>query len=187
MKSFNRVLFLGLLVVGLLTPSYAMGQLFFFGHPLEGQTAPDFTLMTLSGESVNMTDYRAGRPALIFFWATWCPHCRAQLKELHAQTAALEQQGIKVLVVDLQEDAAHIRRYLKQNKMDLNVFLDAEASVADAYSIVGIPTFFLLDAQGTIVAVENILPDQVQTILREAKEDVMPVGQSDPETAGVNR
>ena len=72
-------------------------------NPLAGQPAPDFTLPTLSGQVKNMTEYRNGRSAIIFFWATWCPHCRKQIKELAQQRSDIEGKGIKIILVDIDE------------------------------------------------------------------------------------
>ena len=82
-------LFFWLLVVLVTMPSmtYAMGDGSFMTQTLIGKPAPDFTLDTLSAKQVNMTSYRSGKKAIIFFWATWCPHCRVQLKELNARRA----------------------------------------------------------------------------------------------------
>ena len=82
MKVFLRGVVL-LTALVLLTPSLARGQFLFFQNPNVGKAAPDFTLATLDGDEVNMTQYREGKRAIIFFWATWCPHCRVALKELN--------------------------------------------------------------------------------------------------------
>ncbi len=188
MKSVTRILILASVCVGLLAPSYAMGQLFFFSHPLQGKKAPDFTLSTLSGQKVNMTSYRGHQPALIFFWATWCPHCRTQLKDLYASQDSLKQKGLKVIVVNLQENPGNVRVYLQQNRMDMEMFFDEDASVADRYEIVGIPTFFLVDRDGTVVAVENSFPGNFEALLREsAGSEQLPYASSGMETAGVDQ
>ena len=80
-----------------------MGQFFFFQHPLQDKEAPDFILKTTLGRTVKMSEYLNDKNGIIFFWATWCPHCRTQLKELNKKKQEFEAQDIKVVLVDLQE------------------------------------------------------------------------------------
>jgi peroxiredoxin len=132
---------------------------------LIGRPAPDFTLWTLSGAEVNMTQLRDGKPALIFFWATWCPHCRGQLQALAQKHHDIEQKGIKIILVDIAEDPREVGAYLKAHKAALDVFLDQDEGVAGQYHIIGVPTFFFVNKEGIIIAVKHELPDNYQEIL----------------------
>src|SRR5690625_939435 len=46
-----------------------------------GKVAPDFTLQTLHGETVSLSDLR-GEKVLLNFWASWCPPCHAEMPDL---------------------------------------------------------------------------------------------------------
>jgi cytochrome c biogenesis protein CcmG, thiol:disulfide interchange protein DsbE len=148
-----------------LNVSQASGQFFFFENPLLGEAAPDFTLNTLEQQGVNLTSYRASRPAIVFFWATWCPHCREQLKTLNEKNSELTQKGIRIILVDLGEPAGQVQAYMQKNNLKFDVFLDQESSVAEAYGVVGIPTFVLIDAKGVVKAVENGIPANYEGLL----------------------
>jgi len=132
--------------------------------PLSGQLAPDFTLETTSGHKVNMTQYRNGQPAMIFFWATWCPHCRRQLKELTQNQQAIEANGIKIILVDVGESLQQVQEYINVNDISFNIFLDESTETASEYKIVGVPTFFFISEEGMILDVKNVLPDDYQNI-----------------------
>jgi len=134
-------------------------------NPLGGQLAPDFTLKTTSGQEVNMTQYRGGQPAMIFFWATWCPHCRKQLKELAHNRQAIEANGIVIILVDVGESLQKVSDYINANNISFDIFLDKNTETASAYEIVGVPTFFFINKEGFIIDVKNILPDNYQKIL----------------------
>jgi len=138
----NQFLKIIILTFALLVIFKSCSPFFRTQNPLVGQQAPDFTLATLSGENINMTQYRNGKPAMIFFWATWCPHCRSQLRELSQQQGQIEGKGIKIILVDVGESPPKVRRYVEANKISIDVFLDESRELSDDYRVVGIPTFF---------------------------------------------
>jgi len=71
-----------------------------------GETAPDFQLETLSGETVSLSQFR-GRPVLLTLGATWCPDCWREaplLQRLHER-----QSNLVILMIDSKEDAQTCR------------------------------------------------------------------------------
>ncbi|MDP8266338.1 MAG: TlpA disulfide reductase family protein [Candidatus Aceula meridiana] len=158
MKIFSRVVMLvilGLLVFGL---SKSGAQFFLFGNSLEGEPAPEFSLPTLTRSDVSLTEYRDDKPAILFFWATWCPHCRTALKGLDREYLNIESNGIKLVVVDLGESKKQVVSYVKRAGISLEIFLDERNSVADEYQVVGVPTFVLVDKEGIVISVGHSLP-----------------------------
>ncbi len=112
--------------------------------------APDFTLEKVSGKSSNLTDARAGKKAIIFFWATWCPHCHEELGKLNAALSSVESKGIKVLLVDVGESREEVSAYLEHAQIQLDSFLDEENALQDPYGLIGVPTVVFVDEQGLI-------------------------------------
>ena len=147
----------------------ARAQFFFMENPLVGKTAPDFTLPTFNGGKVNMTKFRDNKSAILFFWATWCPHCREALKDLNKNRAEIEGKGIKLMLVDIGEGEKEVRRYVERNKIVSTIFLDQESSLSDLYGVVGIPTFVFVDSKGMVKAVEHELPENYEEILAGRK------------------
>jgi len=135
-------------------------------NPLIGQLAPDFTLGTLSGRDETMSLICSGQPAMIFFWATWCPHCRRQLTELTQQRADIEGKGIKVILVDVGEDLRKVKAYFNAKNISFDTFLDQDGVEADNYKIIGVPTFFFINTEGTVVAAgHSLISDYEETLL----------------------
>ena len=165
MKIIGRFVIILLVSFWAINGSHAMGQFFFFENPLIGQKAPDFTLNSVHQKNINLTAYRDGKPVIIFFWATWCPHCRVQLDMLHKNQAALQAKGVRVALVDLGENAKQVQSYISANNINMDVFLDEDASVSDAYGVIGIPTFILVNADGIVRAVEHEIPADYEQIL----------------------
>ena len=159
-------LFLSLfLIVGLIHATISQAQFFIEENPLLHKQAPNFKLPTLSGQQLSLSDFRGGQSAIVFFWATWCPHCRAQLKGLNAMKADIEAKGIKVLLVDLGEKAQQVSSYTQKNNITYEVFLDEDSKVADEYNLIGVPTFFFIGADGVIKAVDFAMPSNYVEIL----------------------
>ena len=143
----------------------AKGQSFFFENPSIGETAKSFTLKTVGGGKVSLDQYRNGKKAIVFFWATWCPHCREAIIGLNRSKKELEAKDIKVVLVDIGEAEAEVKRYVDSRKVEYDVFLDHDSSVAEAYGIIGVPTFYLINKQGVIQDVQHGLPENYEEIL----------------------
>jgi peroxiredoxin len=112
-----------------------------------GSLAPDFTLATLSGEQVQLSQYR-GQPVVLSFGATWCPDCKrglSLLKRLHEQYAELQ-----VLAVDSNEDTELVRGYMNDNGVSFTVALDPDGAVFRQYRIYAVPTVLLINKAGAI-------------------------------------
>lgn len=171
MKSFIRVSLIAFFMLLIFGPSLSWGQVSFMDFLKDqhiGKSAPDFTLPTLDGKSLNLTKYRDGKQAIIFFWATWCPHCRAELKKLNENIAQIEKQDIKLILVDIGEDKGEVSRYIQQYDIQATIVLDQESSLADPYGIIGVPTFFFINREGIIKAVTHVMPENYQEIFSKS-------------------
>ena len=133
--------------------------------PLIGKPAPEFRLRSLNGEWMPLSEIRQGQPALIFFWSTWCPHCRTQLRDLARQHSDIEDSGFKIIAVDVEETFGTIKKYVQAHNIPLDIYLDEDGSVSRDYRIVGVPTYFFVNEEGIVVAVEHYLPDNYEDIL----------------------
>lgn len=145
----------------------ASAQNFFVEDSLTGKTAPGFTLQTLNSGKQTFSIYRRGQKAILFFWATWCPHCRARLNGLHAQMDTIEKQGIKLVLIDLGEEDQTVRSYLERQKMNLEVFLDKEQTLAGSYALIGVPTFIFVNESGKVTNVAHDLPENLSEMFKK--------------------
>ena len=156
----------------ILGQSHAMGQFFVPENPLIGEKAPDFTLKLLNGEQTSLAQYRGEQSAIVFFWATWCPHCRHQLDQISKMGDQFAKDGIKMILVDLGESEQQVKSYMTKYKIQYDVFLDTESAIAEKYTLIGVPTFFFIDQQGIVKAVEHVLPEDYKAILSPAQHPV---------------
>ena len=160
---YVRILFLTAIVWTMTVPlSFAMGNPGYINQTLIGKPATDFTLNTLKDKNVNMTKYRGGKKAIIFVWATWCPHCREELQRLSTLEQELTSKGIRIILVNLGEDKATVQNYIDRRHLPFDVFIDEEQSLEGPYQLVGVPTLFFLDENGVIKYVDHALPDDYE-------------------------
>ncbi len=122
-------------------------------QPVKGHYPPDFTLSTLEGKSVKLSDLR-GKPVWVNFWATWCPPCRAEMPEMKQKYAQLKDKGLVVLGVDMSEDPATVKQFTESNGYDWTFLLDPGSQVASQYYVSGIPTHLFIGRDGIIKAVQ---------------------------------
>ncbi len=114
-----------------------------------GDTAPDFALKTLNGESVHLSDFK-GKPVLLSFGATWCPDCR--LGAPLVQSAHQAHPELVVLWVDIKEEEVVVQRFADQVGITHPILLDESGSVSTQYQIFAIPTELFIDGEGVIRA-----------------------------------
>jgi len=158
---------LGLGMVGtgmLLRPAAAMGQFFYMGNEDIGKEVKDFTLKVVNGGEVNLKTYRDGKRTVVFFWATWCPHCARELQVLNTLKGEITQQDIKIVLVDVGESEDMVDRYLKKKNIVMDVFLDEDSAVSEEYGLIGVPTFYFVDENGIVADVMHSLPKDLEAV-----------------------
>lgn len=165
MKDFCRVFVLAAVFVLGVAALSAKAQFIFDENPLLGKQATDFTLNTTSGEPMSLEMFRQGAPAVIFFWATWCPHCREGLRSLAKEQQDFAEKGVKIILVNVEESPRTVKSFIDKYKIPYPVFFDENSQVAEQYGIVGLPTLFFVNKSGTIAGVEHGLPDNFMEIL----------------------
>jgi len=114
-----------------------------------GQTAPDFTLTSLDGETVHLSALK-GQPVFLDFWATWCPPCRDSLPETAKLSREYRDAGLKVYAVNVGEKPDIVARYLAAAKIEVPVLLDIDEQASKGYQFDGLPSFFVLDQDHVI-------------------------------------
>jgi len=110
-----------------------------------------FSLPMLTGGVASLPDFK-GRIVILNFWATWCPPCRAEMPSMENLYQRFKDQGLEILAVDIGEDINTVRRFIQNNKYTFPVLLDTNNKVSNVYGIEAIPTTYILDREGKIIA-----------------------------------
>ena len=107
-------------------------------------------LPDLNGAQVNLTDFR-GKIVFLNFWATWCPTCVIEMPAMEKLHRKLKHKDFAMVSVSLQDSAAEVERFFKQNQLTFTVLLDSFGKTVSDFAIRAIPTTLILDKTGRIV------------------------------------
>ena len=137
-----------------------------------GKKAPDFTLQDLDGQSVSLSDFE-GKPVLINFWNSGCSPCRREMPFLQEVYGEIPGSELVMLTINIGESSATVKKFLGDNNLSLPVLLDANAAVAQSYSMPGIPTTFFIDRDGILqVKVIGAFPNKAA--IESKLSEIMP-------------
>jgi peroxiredoxin len=115
-----------------------------------GDDAPDFSLMSDRGQTIQLQDFR-GKLLVLNFWATWCPPCLEELPSLSLFHERLAGRGVVVLGVSADENADVYREFLKKAGIQFLTARDAQRKVSHAYGTFKYPETYFIDKQGKVV------------------------------------
>jgi len=116
--------------------------------PEVGKQAPDFTLVTMAGTEITLSELR-GTPVVLTFWAIYCPACRSELGYFE-QLAEQSAGEVAVIMVNTQDTLSRIENFFGDYKLHFTVALGGGTQVSDKYNILYIPTTFFIDSGGII-------------------------------------
>ena len=118
-----------------------------------GQPFIDFTLQTKEGENVTLSE-RIGQNklTLVDFWASWCGPCRKENPVVKAAYEQFHELGFDVIGISVDQDEAAWLKAVEEDQLPWSQVRDAENTVSESYMIYYIPSNFLFDQNGTMVA-----------------------------------
>lgn len=134
--------------------------------------APNFTLQTLDGNSVTLSDLR-GKPVMLIFWKIHCPACQFQMPSLQALYDEQASKEITILTINVGDSTSAVHDYVTSSGLAFPVLLDPRGRIAGAYGIPGVPVTFLIDAKG-IVKTYKIGAFQSRAQIEKALVEVFP-------------
>jgi peroxiredoxin len=115
-----------------------------------GRAAPPLPTKALRPSGTDLAQLR-GKPALVDFFASWCTPCGQEAPELRKLAAALGDRAT-VVAVDWDDAGGPARAFVRKHGWTFPVLADTSGTAGEKYGLVGLPTSFVLDPQGRIVA-----------------------------------
>jgi peroxiredoxin len=119
--------------------------------PQKGFLAPDFSLDTLEGGVITLSELR-GQIVVVNLWASWCPPCRAEMPALQMAYEDFTAQGLVVLGVNMthQDSQVEATSFANETELTFPIAFDYDGEVARLYRMYALPTTYFIDPEGII-------------------------------------
>ena len=133
-----------------------------------GSTAPDFALFSLEGNEVSLSDFK-GKTVLLTFWASWCPTCRGENKNLAEIYPKYKEQGFEILGVSLDRSRSNWEKAVKKDGITWSQVSDLEgvdSPVATLYGVYSTPTTFLIDGSGVVIG-KDVMGEELASLIED--------------------
>ncbi len=145
--------------------------------PQAGFLAPEFSLQTLDGETLALSDLH-GQAVLVNIWASWCGPCRSEMPAMQTIYEEYQDQGFTILAINAtsQDSRADAQAFVDENRLTFPVLLDLDGSVSRLYQVSALPSSFFVLPDGSIQEVviggpmaEALLRTRVERLLAEVE------------------
>ncbi|WP_316803426.1 TlpA disulfide reductase family protein [Pedobacter nototheniae] len=131
-----------------------------------GQPAPTFTMNTADGKAINLTDYK-GKYILLDFWASWCQPCRQENPNVVKVYNKFKAKNFDILGISLDTDKEAWLGAVKADGLawqHVSELKDFNGTTVRKYQVQAIPSSFLIDPNGKIVA-KNLRGEELDAFL----------------------
>ncbi|MBK8556931.1 MAG: TlpA family protein disulfide reductase [Lewinellaceae bacterium] len=134
-----------------------------------GEPLPVFSALSMNGDSIRSTDFR-GKYVLVQFWGSWCGPCRAENPQLVGLYQKFQPKGFDILSIGIETNEARWKNAIERDGMiwpnHTADFKRFDGQLATLFNVKSIPSTFLVNPQGNIIAV-NAQPAEIQQILSQ--------------------
>ena len=148
---WRRLALVGLIVgpiLGLLAFGFTRDARY-ITSPLLAKPAAPFTVTLFDGRKITLDELR-GKAVFLNFWASWCPPCRAEARDLEAAWQKVKDKNMVFIGVALQDTDKNSLEFLKEFEVTYPNGKDESGKIAVDYGTWGIPESFFIDPQGRI-------------------------------------
>ncbi len=113
---------------------------------------PSFTLPDLDGNQVQFSDY-SGKIVILNFWASWCHPCRIEIPHLIDLYNRYRDRGVQVIGIAIDPAGPEaLRAFADELNVNYPMLVGDEKVFYDFGGVVGLPTTFVIDQNGTILS-----------------------------------
>lgn len=138
----------------------ALAPVRLYAAPRAGQPAPNFKVISTSGQPVSLENYR-GYVLVLDFFATWCQPCRESIPHLIEMNRKYGKQGLQVLGMSADEDGERlVKVFADEHHITYPIALAGESALVD-YGVRSVPVMLIIDKKGRVAEVFRGFTDEI--------------------------
>ncbi|SFJ69885.1 TlpA disulfide reductase family protein [Myroides guanonis] len=121
---------------------------------LNGDKAPEFTAPDTEGKVISLKD-NLGKITILDFWASWCAPCRAENPNVVKLYKKYHKKGLNIIGISVDENGEQWKSAIIQDSLpwiQVSNLKGMKDPIAKEYSIKSVPTVYILDENGIIIA-----------------------------------
>jgi len=156
--------------------------IFFITLPAaESNTASDFNLSDIDGNSISLDSMLTKGPVFMSFWSLQCKMCIKELDALKSYYDEFDSLGVNFLAVSVDKMRAlpQVKPFVKSRKWKYTIILDPENVMRDLYNVQAMPTSFIIDQNKNIIFThqgykpgdEKLIVENLYCLLENKPED----------------
>lgn len=128
----------------------------FYEKPIN---VPPLQMQDMQGNVVSLEQFK-GKVVLLNLWATWCKPCQMEMPAFNFLQKRYKEGGFEVVAIALQDTPERIQEFIENNRLtEINPFVDSTELVGRAFQPKSMPTTYLINRKGQIVAGKEGLSD----------------------------
>lgn len=120
-----------------------------------GDIAPDFTLTTMDGAKLKLSDTR-GKGVILNFWGTYCPPCVKEMPLIEEKYQKYKDRGLTVVAVNVAENKITVGRFANRYGLTYPIALDLKRETIDPYQIGPMPATVFIRPDGTVLPIDML-------------------------------
>ncbi len=136
-----------------------------WSQPSVGSRAKDIKLPDAGGSLVPLSSLK-GKVVLVDFWASWCGPCRSSMPGLKQVYQKYKNKGLEIYGVSLDNNRSNWKQAVAEDRTPWVHVIDTEGKTAGQWAVSFIPSSFLLDKDGKIMAV-NAEAEDLDRLLKK--------------------
>lgn len=133
-----------------------------------GDPFPDVQLQNNKNATIKLHSFK-GKTVLVDFWASWCAPCRLANKNLVKMYDQYKGQNFEIVSISIDNDKTKWLKAIEKDKMKHQQLIDPkgfDAKTAVAFGVEALPSAYLFDASGKLIAID---PTETQIIAQIKK------------------
>ena len=119
------------------------------GAELVKGEAPNFTLKSMRGDNLKLSEHR-GEVIMLSFWAAWCDPCKQGMPVLNDIYLRYRDEGFTLFSINIDKDPEKVSKELRRMQVSFPVLLDPTHEVSEKYEVEEMPSTYIIDRDGNL-------------------------------------